>query len=68
MLSGGSERVLVAWGANNSKKFIPRLPASILHISASNTHLAVSTADNSNFQSFFIALVNFFLQTLLFVI
>lgn len=52
MLTGGHERVLVAWGANKSKQFIPRLPATILHISASKTHLALSTADNSNFAKF----------------
>lgn len=46
MLTGGSERVLVAWGANNFKKFIPRLPAPILHIAAGNTHIAITTADN----------------------
>lgn len=49
--SGGRENVLVKWNIENidDRKFLPRLPEAIKFISVSdcNTHIAVSTDDNS---------------------
>lgn len=49
--SGAAECVLVKWDQsnNNLKKFLPRLPATIKHITVAkdNVLLAVSTTDNA---------------------
>ncbi|VVC36323.1 Hypothetical protein CINCED_3A020846 [Cinara cedri] len=48
--SGGGENVLVKWFVENieTRHFLPRLPANILHISVTedNQYIAVSTQDN----------------------
>lgn len=48
--SGGAENVLVKWFVENTetRHYLPRLPANILHISITedNQYTAVSTQDN----------------------
>ncbi|XP_067012824.2 WD repeat-containing protein 75 [Anabrus simplex] len=49
--SGGAEGVLVKWTveAPNQKKFLPRLPATVVHLTVApeNLLLAISTLDNA---------------------
>lgn len=49
--SGGSECVLVKWQLDNAneRKFVPRLPSDIHHITVANNNvlLAVATEDNA---------------------
>lgn len=49
--SGGSEGVLVKWSLDDeyNREFLPRLPEALVNISVSadNSHVAVSTADNA---------------------
>lgn len=48
--SGGAENVLVKWFCENTetRHFLPRLPANIIHLSVTedSQYLAVSTQDN----------------------
>jgi len=48
--SGGTENVLVKWFCENTetRHYLPRLPANIVHLSATedNQFVAISTQDN----------------------
>lgn len=51
--SGGAENVLVKWFCENTetRHYLPRLPANIVHLSVTedNQYVAVSTQDNGKF-------------------
>lgn len=58
--SGGAENVLVKWFCENleTRHYLPRLPANIVHLSVSedNQFIAVSTQDNGKLLKKFILL------------
>lgn len=51
--SGGSENVLVKWFCENldTRHYLPRLPANIVHLAVSedSQYVAISTKDNGKF-------------------